>query len=45
MRRRLAEIAHINRIAGTQHWIATGRDRAAPGGAQERRQGERRGGA
>jgi uncharacterized SAM-binding protein YcdF (DUF218 family) len=45
MRRRLDEIAHINRIAGTQHWIATGgglEPADAPVAAGERRRGRER---
>lgn len=43
MRRRLHEIAHINRIAGTQNWLAaTPRKRSRP--VEERRQADRRGG-
>jgi uncharacterized SAM-binding protein YcdF (DUF218 family) len=41
MRQRLDEIAHINQIAGTQNWIATGRPRRKPPSG-ERRLGDRR---
>jgi uncharacterized SAM-binding protein YcdF (DUF218 family) len=41
MRQRLDEIAHINQIAGTQNWIATGRPRRKPPSG-ERRVGDRR---
>ncbi|CAN5835548.1 hypothetical protein BH23GEM8_BH23GEM8_09600 [soil metagenome] len=44
MRQRLDEIAHINQIAGTQNWIATGRPRRKPP-AGERRGGDRRSGS
>lgn len=40
LHRRLEEIAHITRIAGTQHWISTGRPRRA-----RKRDGDRRSGA
>lgn len=40
MRRRLAEIARINRIEGSEHWIET--PAPPPGGASDRRVSDRR---
>lgn len=43
MRRRLDEIAQINRIAGTEHWIATGTEDGWTGELERRNVSDRRG--
>lgn len=42
MRRRLDEIAKINRIAGTDHWLAAGAERAGEGAGERRSAPDRR---
>lgn len=44
MRRRLDELAHINRIAGSEHWLAPGQERRDRTRGDRRRQAERRAG-